>query len=81
MAQVKAEEQSNWLRFFYFNSENFALLLILNDLLLDDTKGMLKNPSHYKANWMLWGWLVFLSGIFVSFCKNICLVCNRKPAQ
>ncbi|RMB97911.1 hypothetical protein DUI87_25389 [Hirundo rustica rustica] len=50
MARVKAEEQSKWLTFFYFNSENFALLLILNDLLLDDMTGMLKKASHYKAN-------------------------------
>lgn len=81
MAQVKAEEQNKRLTFFYFNSENFALLLILNDLLLDNTAGMLKKASRYRANWMLCGWLVFLGGICVSFCKNICLVCRGKPAQ
>lgn len=59
---------------------NIIKIIILNDLLLDDTTGMLKKAPYDKANWMLWGWLVFLGGICVSFHKNICLVCRGKPA-
>lgn len=62
--------------FFYFSSENFALLLILNYLLLDNTTDMLKKAWHYKGNQIPWRWLVFLGGICVSFHKNICLVCR-----